>query len=68
LAQSRYVSPLYFAAVYAGLGDKHSALDWLERAYNERTDRLVYLKMDPIADPLRSEPRFAELLHKIGIL
>ena len=67
LAQSRYVSPLYFAAIYLGLGEKSTALDWLDRAYRERTDRLVYLGVDPIADPLRGEPRFAQLLQKIGI-
>lgn len=67
VAQSRYVSSLYFAAVYMGLGEKSTALDWLDRAYQERNDRLVYLGVDPMADPLRSEPRFTELLRKIGI-
>ena len=67
LARSRYVSSLYFAAVYTGLGDRRSALDWLDRAYQEHNDRLVYLGVDPIADPLRSEPRFTQLLQKIGI-
>ena len=67
LAQSRYVSSLYFAAVYLGLGDNHTALDWLDRAYKERNDRLVYLGTDPIADPLRSEPRFAQLLAMVGV-
>jgi len=67
LADSRYVSSLYIAAIYTGLGEKSTALDWLERAYKERNDRLVYLGVDPIADPLRSEPRFTQLLHKIGI-
>ena len=67
VAQSRYVSSLYFAAMYMGLGEKSTALDWLDRAYQERNDRLIYLGVDPIADPLRSEPRFTELLRKIGI-
>ena len=67
LAQSRYVQPLYFAAICLGLGDKSAALDWLDRAYTERNDHLVYLGVDPIADPLRGDPRFAQLLHKIGI-
>jgi TolB-like protein/Tfp pilus assembly protein PilF len=66
-AQSRYVSSLYFAAIYMGLGEKSTALGWLDRAYQERNDRLVYLGVDPIADPLRSEPRFTQLLRKIGI-
>ena len=67
LSQSRYVSSLYFAAIHLGLGEKSKALDGLERAYQERNDYLAYLGVDPIADPLRSEPRFTQLLHKIGI-
>jgi len=67
LAQSRYVSALYFAMLYLGLGENSTALDWLDRAYKERTDRLVYLGAEPMADPLRSDPRFTQLLHKIGI-
>ncbi len=67
LAQSRYVSSLYFAAVYLGLGDNHTALDWLDRAYKERNDRLLYLAAEPMADPLRSDPRFTQLLAKVGV-
>jgi serine/threonine-protein kinase len=67
LAQSRYVSSLYFATIHSGMGEKSTALDWLDRAYVERNDRLVYLGADPIADPLRSEPRFTQLLRKIGV-
>ena len=68
LSQSRYVSSLYFAAIYTGLGEHPQALDRLDRAYQERSDYLVYLGVDPIADPLRSEPRFTQLLHKIGVM
>jgi tetratricopeptide (TPR) repeat protein len=64
LAGKRYVSSLYFAAVYTGLGEKNTALDWLDKAYKERTDRLVYLNVDPMADPLRSEPRFQEMMKR----
>ena len=67
LKQTRYVSPLYFAAVYTGLGENSTALDWLDRAYTERTDRLVYLGTEPMADPLRSDVRFAKLLARIGV-
>jgi tetratricopeptide (TPR) repeat protein len=67
LAQSRYVSSLYFASIHLGLGERSVALDGLERAYQERNDYLAYLGVDPIADPLRSEPRFQQLLQKIGI-
>jgi TolB-like protein/tetratricopeptide (TPR) repeat protein len=67
LAQRRYVPSFYFAAVYTGLGENSTALDWLDRAYAERTDRLLYLGSEPMADPLRSDPRFARLLAKIGV-
>lgn len=67
LAQSRYVSSLYFAGVYTGLGEKSTALDWLDKAYEERNDRLVYLNVDPMADPLRSEPRFRDLMKKLNL-
>jgi|SRR5208283_2155798 len=60
LTQTRYVSPLYFAAVYTALGENSTALDWLDRAYTDRTDRLVYLGAEPMANPLRSDPRFAK--------
>lgn len=67
LAQSRYVSALYFAAIYMGLGDKGKALDWLDKAYKEKTDRLVYLNVDPMADPLRTEPRFRALIARLHL-
>jgi TolB-like protein/cytochrome c-type biogenesis protein CcmH/NrfG len=67
LAQSRYVSSLYFAAIHTGLGEKSTALDWLDKAYNERNDRLLYLNVDPMADPLRSEPRFRNLMKRLHL-
>jgi len=67
LARQRYVSSLYFAAVYTGLGDKSTALDWLDKAYKERNDRLLYLNVDPMADPLRSEPRFRDLMSRLHL-
>jgi TolB-like protein/Tfp pilus assembly protein PilF len=66
LARTRYISSFYYAAIYTGLGEKSKALEWLERAFEERNDRLVYLGMEPMADPLRSIPRFNELLRKIA--
>jgi TolB-like protein/Tfp pilus assembly protein PilF len=65
LAKSRYVPAIYFAGVYTGLGENRTALDWLDRAYKERNDRLVYLGVDPIADPLRSDPRFLDLMSRL---
>jgi TolB-like protein/Tfp pilus assembly protein PilF len=64
---TRYVPALYFAAVYTGLGDKDQTFRWLEKAFNEQDDRLVYLGVDPIADPLRSDPRFQQLMKRSGL-
>jgi TolB-like protein/tetratricopeptide (TPR) repeat protein len=67
IAHTQYVPALYFAAVYTGLGDKNQAFHWLDEAYKERDDRLLYLSVDPIADPLRSDPRFPELMKRVGL-
>jgi TolB-like protein/Tfp pilus assembly protein PilF len=66
MRQTRLVPDLYPAAIYVGLGDKDQAFHYLGAAYRERVDRLIYLKVEPMADPLRSDPRFAQLLAKIG--
>lgn len=55
------------ALVYAGLGEKDQAFDWLEAAYRAHDVGLVYLKVDPCLDPLRSDPRFADLLQRVGL-
>src|SRR5260221_409762 len=67
LAQSRYVSSLYSAAVYTRLGDRSTALEWLDKAYKERNDRLLYLNVDPMADPLRSDPRFRDMMKRLHL-
>lgn len=55
------------AWVYAGLGEKDQAFKWLEKAYEERDSSMVYLKVDPKLDSLRSDPRFADLLRRVGL-
>ena len=55
------------ALVYAGLGKKQEAFKWLEEAYNAHDVGLVYLKIDPCLDPLRSDPRFDDLLRRVGL-
>lgn len=57
----------YLAAVYSGLQDRDNAMLWLEKAYEERTDYLMYLNVEPMADPLRSDPRFQKLIARIGL-
>jgi len=61
-----FVRPYLIAEIYIGLGEKQQALDWLEKAYEERDDWVVWFKCDPIPDGLRSEPRFQELMRRIG--
>jgi tetratricopeptide (TPR) repeat protein len=67
LAAHRYVSPLAFALIYIGLGDRNNAFQALDQAYNERSEYLVYLPSEPLADPLRSDPRFPALLRRLGL-
>jgi tetratricopeptide (TPR) repeat protein len=55
------------ALVYAGLAQKDEAFTWLERAYEAHDKGLTYLKIDPCVDPLRSDPRFADLLKRVGL-
>jgi len=66
LAGARFVPNLYPAAIRVGLGEMDEAFRLLGLAYQERIDRLVYLNVDPMADPLRSDPRFGQLMAKIG--
>jgi tetratricopeptide (TPR) repeat protein len=67
LSEKRYVSPLSFATVYAGLGEVDEAFRWLERAHEERSGWLIWLKPEPMSDPLRSDPRFADLLRRMNL-
>jgi tetratricopeptide (TPR) repeat protein len=62
-----YVSPYELAALYAGLRDKEATLQSLERAYTEHDLQLQYLKIDPDFDFLRSDPRYADLIHRVGL-
>ena len=66
-SKSHYVPALYIAGMYSGLGDMDQAFRWLEHAYEDKNDRLVYLGVDPIADPLRADPRFSGLMRKVGL-
>ncbi|HET9326000.1 MAG TPA: protein kinase [Candidatus Eisenbacteria bacterium] len=61
-----YVPSYFFALVYVGLGDKDRAFEWLERAYQERSTVLAYLRIDPRLAPLRSDPRYSALVRRLG--
>jgi len=67
LAQHRRVTPFWIAMIYMALDDKNHAFQLLDRCYEERSPWLVWLKTDPALDPLRSDPRFADLLRRIGL-
>jgi eukaryotic-like serine/threonine-protein kinase len=66
-AQSGHVPPTYFMFVHLGLGQKEEALAWLEKGFAARSDYMIYLGVDPILDPLRGEPRFQDLLRRVGL-
>ena len=66
-AKREYVSPLDVALVYAVMGAKDQAFEWLEKAYQERSAWLVFIGIEPGLDPLRSDSRFTELLRRIGL-
>jgi len=68
LQSKTYVSSYDVALVYAGLGEKNQALTWLERAYEEHSDEMVLLNLEPAFDGLRAEPRFRVLADRLHLL
>src|SRR5437660_3804355 len=67
VADKTYISPMVFADIYSLLGEKDEAFQWLEKAYRERSSKLIDLKLDPDYDNLHSDPRFAALVSKLGL-
>ncbi len=65
-AKSRYVCAYEVALAYVGLGDKQEALQWLEKAYRERADCMLWLRVDTRLDPIRDDPRFQALLRRMN--
>ena len=66
-ARTRYIPPTYVGMIYAGLGNKDEALRWLEKAFEERADGLTWLNVEPMLDDLRPDPRFQDLVRRIGL-
>ena len=62
-----YVAPTHFALVYAGLDERDRMFDWLERAYQERDVLLTSTLTDPLLAPMRTDPRFADLVRRVGL-
>jgi TolB-like protein/Tfp pilus assembly protein PilF len=65
--KTSYVSADALVDPYLALGDYDEAFVWLERAYQEKSGGLQYLKVDPFFDPVRKDPRFADLQHRVGL-
>jgi serine/threonine protein kinase/Tfp pilus assembly protein PilF len=66
-SRGRYLSPYYVALVYVGLGKKDQAFEWLEEAYKQRARELPWMRVDPMFDSLRSDPRFRDLLSRMNL-
>jgi TolB-like protein/DNA-binding winged helix-turn-helix (wHTH) protein len=65
-SKTQYVSPFYIAIVYVALGKNDLAMNWLEKAFVDRSNGLVFLKVEPELDPLRANPRFIALQQKLN--
>jgi len=66
ISKQQFVSPVNFALIHAGLGDADKTFQWLEKAYDARTTRVHELS-SPYYDNLRADPRYAELMKRIGL-
>ncbi|MGH9601497.1 MAG: tetratricopeptide repeat protein [Terriglobales bacterium] len=66
-SKRKFVSAYDLAVIHTGLGEKDQALAWLEKAYEQRAEALIDLNADPRLDPLRSDSRFKDLTHRVGL-
>ena len=66
-SQQTYVQPMWLAVIYLALGNKDQAFDWIQKAYEDRSAWLVYLKVDPLFDSVRQDARFTDLLRRVGL-
>jgi tetratricopeptide (TPR) repeat protein len=67
LSTKGYISPNHLAVVHAGLGEKDQALEYLEKTYQERDEMQRFIRLSPIFDNLHSDPRFIDLLRRVGL-
>lgn len=65
--QAGYVPAAAFVNAYLGIEDHENALVWLEKACDEHSNIVQWLKVHPHFDPLRNDPRFTNLLHRVGL-
>ena len=66
-SHERHVSPIWLGLIHTALGNRAAALEWLERGLEQGDVWMVWLKVEPRFDPLRSDPRFRELLQRIWL-
>jgi Flp pilus assembly protein TadD len=67
LSEQQHVPPYNIALIYAGLGERDRAFEWLQKARDERSSWLIWLKVDPRLDSLRTDPRFTDLVRCVGL-
>jgi serine/threonine-protein kinase len=67
LARQKYIAPYFFAGIHIGLGENERAIEYLEKSYEEHSHWLIYLHIDPSMDGLRQDPRFQDLLRRVGL-
>lgn len=65
--QKIYVPTAASVQAYVGLGDYDEAFAWFERAYQDKCNILQWIKVEPFPDAMRNDPRFADLLHRVGL-
>jgi hypothetical protein len=66
-ATHEYIDESVIAGIPTALGDKDQAFAWLEKAYQVRAGNVPFIKVEPKFDPLRSDPRFIDLLRRMGL-
>jgi len=67
LSKRRYVSAHAFTWIHLGLGDKDRAFEWLEKAFGYHSFTLATMRISPLLEPLRDDPRWKDLAHRIGV-
>ena len=66
-SKQTYVQPGWIAVIHIALGMNDQAFEWLQKAFEDRSGWLIYLKVDPLFDPIRSDPRFTDLVRRVGL-
>jgi serine/threonine protein kinase/tetratricopeptide (TPR) repeat protein len=66
-SRQHYIDPYVIAGIYVGLGETDKAFEWFEKAYEERSEEILFLKVDPVLDSIHADPRYQSLLRRIGL-